>query len=127
MSPVVVVVTLNIEYTLWHILNVLCTCVPLYEVFQRDRHLLLYGAGVVNMAGDVKELCAGVSLSAKAQKPRASTTTDGGRHRYSLHIGNGCRATKHTLKIEDKSEVDFSELPLFAQEEEEEASSSIPK
>lgn len=99
---------------------------PLYEVFQRDRHLLLYGAGVVNMAGDVKELCAGVSLSAKAQKPRASTTTDGGRHRYSLHIGNGCRATKHTLKIEDKSEVDFSELPLFAQEEEV-ASSSIPK
>lgn len=78
----------------------ICTCVPLNEVFQRDGHLLLYGAGVVNVARDVEELCARVSLSAKAQKPRAATTTDGGRHSYGLHIGNGCWATKHTFKIE---------------------------
>ncbi len=77
----------------------MCTCVPLNEVFHRDRHLLLYSAGVVDMAGDVKELCARVSLSAKAQKPRASTTADGGRHGYSLHIGNSCWATEHTFKM----------------------------
>lgn len=72
---------------------------PLDEVFQRDGHLLLYGAGVVHMARDVEELCARVSLSAEAQKPRASTTTDSGRYGYSLHIGNSCWTTKHTFKI----------------------------
>lgn len=74
---------------------------PLDEVFQRDRHLLLYGAGVVNMARDVEELCSRVSLSAEAQKPRAASTTDGGRHGYSLHIGNRCWATEHTFKRVD--------------------------
>lgn len=53
---------------------------------------------MINMARDVEELCAGVSLSAKAQKPRASTPTDGGRHCYSLHIGDRCWAAKHTFK-----------------------------
>lgn len=72
---------------------------PLDEVFQRDRHLLLYSARVVNMARDVEELCARVSLSAKAQKPCASTATDGGCHGDGLHIGNSCRATKHTCDI----------------------------
>ncbi len=72
---------------------------PLDEVLQWDRHLLLYGAGVVNVARDVEELCARVSLPAKAQKPRASTATDGRRHGYSLHIGDSCWATKHTFKI----------------------------
>lgn len=42
---------------------------PLNEFFQGDRHLLLHGAGVVNMARDVEQLCAGVSLSAKPEKP----------------------------------------------------------
>lgn len=71
---------------------------PLDEVFQRDRHLLFYSAGGVNVARDIEKLCAGVPLPAKAQKPRASAATDGGRHGYSLHIGNSCRATKHTLE-----------------------------
>lgn len=71
---------------------------PLNEVFQRDRHLLFYGAGVVNVARDIEELCARVPLSAEAQKPRASTATDGGRHGYSLHIGNSSRATEHTFE-----------------------------
>lgn len=78
--------------------GVICTCVPLNKVFQGDGHLLFYSAGVVNMARDVEELCARVSLSSKALKPCASTTTDGGRHGYCLHIGNSCRATKDTFK-----------------------------
>lgn len=78
---------------------------PLYEFFQRNRHLLLNSAGVVNMAGDVEQLCARVPLSAKTQKPRASTTTDGRCHRYSLHIGNSCGTTKHTFKVEDKRNI----------------------
>lgn len=79
---------------------------PLNEFFQRDRHLLLYGAGVVNMARDVEQLCARVSLSAKPEKPRASTTADGGRHRYSLHIGNSCWAAEHTFNTAADSEAD---------------------
>ena len=75
---------------------------PLDEVLQRDGHLLLYGAGVVNMARDVEELCAGVSLSAKAQKPRAATATDGGRHGYGLHVGDSCWATKHTFETAEE-------------------------
>lgn len=82
--------------------NTMCTCMPLNEVFQRNRHLLLHGAGVVNMARDVEELCPRVSLSAKAHKPRASTATDGGCHGYRLHVGNSCRATKHTCKKQGK-------------------------
>lgn len=86
---------------------------PLDEVFQRDRHLLLYGTGVVNMAGDVEELCAGVSLSAKAQKPRAAATTDGGRHGNRLHIGNSCWATKHTFKRAAVVRKDISVALIF--------------
>ena len=71
---------------------------PLDEFFQGDRHLLLYGAGGVNVARDVEELCARVSLSAKAKKPWASTTTDSGRHGNCLHIGNSRWATEHTFK-----------------------------
>lgn len=64
MSPAVLV---NITLvTLYDTCSVKHTRVPLYEVFQRDRHLLLYSAGVVNMPRDVEELCARVSLSAKA-------------------------------------------------------------
>lgn len=48
----------------------------LYEVFQRDGHLLLNSAGVVDVTGDVEELCTRVSFSAKAHKPGATTTTD---------------------------------------------------
>lgn len=42
---------------------------PLDEIFHRDGHLLFYGAGGVDMAGDVEELRARVSLSAKAYEP----------------------------------------------------------
>lgn len=84
------------------IFSIINTCMPLYEFFQRNRHLLLNSAGVVNMAGDVEQLCARVPLSSKTKKPRASTTTDSRCHRHSLHIGNSCRTTKHTFKVKDR-------------------------
>lgn len=77
----------------------------LYEIFQRDGHLLLYCARVVNMARDVKELGAGVPLSPEAQEPRAAATTDGGCNRHSLHIGNRCGATEHSFETEGERQV----------------------
>lgn len=71
----------------------------LNELFQRDRHLLLYSARVFNVARNVEELRAGIPLSAEARKPGASTATDAGRHGNRFHIGNSCWATKHTFNI----------------------------
>lgn len=82
------------------------TCVPLDEVLERDGHLFLHGAGGVDMAGDVEEFCARVSLSAKTQEPRAAPTANSGRHGYSLHVSNGCRAAKHTCMRTKQSERD---------------------
>lgn len=52
------------------------------------------------MAGDVEELGARVPLSAEAQEPRATATTDGGRNRHSLHVGDRRGATKHSFDAE---------------------------
>lgn len=75
-----------------------CTCVSLNELLQRDGHLLLHGAGVVDVTRDVKQFCAGVSLPTEASEPRTSPPTDGGRHGHRLHVGNGRRATEHTFE-----------------------------
>lgn len=84
--------------------KVVHTCMPLNQLFHRNRHLLLHGAGVVHMAGDVEELRAGVPLSAEAGKPRATTAaySRGDRHRF--YIRNSCWATEHPWK---KTHIQF--------------------
>jgi len=74
------------------------TGVPLDEVFEGDGHLLLHGAGGVDVAGDVEELGARVPLPAEAQEPRASASANRRRHSDGLHVGDSCRATKHTCR-----------------------------
>lgn len=75
-----------------------CTCVSLNELLQRDGHLLLHSAGVVDMTRDVEQFSSRVSLSAEACKPGSSTTTDGRRHRHRLHVSNSRWATEDTFK-----------------------------
>lgn len=68
---------------------------PFNELFQGNGHLFFHRAGVVDMARNVEELRARVSLSAETQKPRAATTADGWCHSYCLNVGNGCWTAKH--------------------------------
>lgn len=42
------------------------TCVSLYQLPQRDGHLLLHRAGEIDVAGDVEEFRPGVPLPAEA-------------------------------------------------------------
>lgn len=63
------------------------------------------------MARDVEELGAGVPLSAEAQEPRAAATTDGGRNRHGLHIGNRRGAAKHSFEAEDERQAQISNDP----------------
>ena len=44
---------------------------------ERDRHLLLHGTRVVDVAGDVEELGARVARTAEAGEPGAAATADG--------------------------------------------------
>lgn len=75
------------------------------EIFQRDGHLLLHCARVVDMAGDVEELGARVPLSAEAQEPRAAATADGGRDGHGLHVGDRRGAAKHSFEAEGEGQA----------------------
>lgn len=78
---------------------------PLDELLQWNRHLLLHCAGGVHVPGDVEKLCAGVPFATQADEPRATTAANSGRHGHGLYIGDGCWATKHTWPREGKVEI----------------------
>jgi len=50
--------------------------VQLDQFLQRDRHFLLDCAGGVDVARDVEQLCSGIALTAKGEKPGSSTAAD---------------------------------------------------
>ena len=72
------------------------TAVAVDQLAKRDGHLLLNGAGVVDVAGDGEKLGSCVALTTKASEPAASSSADGGGNGDSLDIGNGRRASEKT-------------------------------
>ena len=59
------------------------------ELAQRDRHLLLDGARVVDVTRDAEELGAGVALAPERVEPRRAPPADGRRDRDRFHVGHG--------------------------------------
>ena len=63
--------------------------VELDHLLERHRHLLLDGARVVHVSGDVEELRPGVPGAAEAGEPVSAAAADGGRHGHGLDVGDG--------------------------------------
>ena len=59
------------------------------ELAKWNRHFLLDGARVVDVAGDAEELGAGVALASKRVEPRGAAAADGRRHSDGLDVGDG--------------------------------------
>lgn len=72
------------------------TTVLVNQLTQGNRHLLLDGDGVVDMARDTEELGALVSLTAKAGEPASSSAADGRGDGDSLDVGDGGGASEKT-------------------------------
>jgi hypothetical protein len=72
------------------------TAVLLDKLAERNRHLLLDSARVVDHPRDTEELGALVSLTAKAGKPASSSSADGRGDSDRLDVGNGRRASEKT-------------------------------
>mmetsp|Transcript_35491 Transcript_35491/g.114080 ORF Transcript_35491/g.114080 Transcript_35491/m.114080 type:complete len:280 (+) Transcript_35491:273-1112(+) len=70
-----------------HVLAVL-----LQQLLERDGHLLLDRAGVVDVARDAKQLCARVVLPPEGREPVGAAPHDRRRHRDRLHVSNRGRA-----------------------------------
>lgn len=66
------------------------------ELAQGYRHLLLDGDGVVDVTGNAEELGALVTLTAKAGKPVATASANGGGDSDSLDVGDSGRASEKT-------------------------------
>jgi hypothetical protein len=66
------------------------------ELTERNRHLLLDGTGVVDVARNGKELGTLVALTAEACEPATSTTADGGCDSDGLDVGDGGRTSEQT-------------------------------
>jgi hypothetical protein len=64
------------------------TTVLVNQLTQRDGHLLLNSAGVVDMARDTEQLGTLVSLTAEASKPASSSSADSRGNSNSLDVGN---------------------------------------
>uniref|UniRef100_A0A493T217 Uncharacterized protein n=1 Tax=Anas platyrhynchos platyrhynchos TaxID=8840 RepID=A0A493T217_ANAPP len=83
------------------------TRVLLDQLLQRHRHLLLHRAGVVDVAGDVEELCPRVALAPEAGEPGAAAPADGGGHGHCLHVGHRGGAAENTCKWSGLSTTAF--------------------
>jgi hypothetical protein len=70
--------------------------VTVNQLAERNRHLLLDGAGVVDMTGDGEKLGTGVALATEAGEPVASSSANGGSNSNGLDVGNGRRASEKT-------------------------------
>jgi hypothetical protein len=72
------------------------TAVLVNELAERDRHLLLDGARVVNVTRDTEKLGAGVTLATKLVEPVGTATNDRRGDSNGLDVGNSGRAAKDT-------------------------------
>lgn len=79
---------------------------------QRDAHLLLYNARVVDVARDAKQLGALVALPSKAGKPLAPAADDRRCNRDRLDVGDRARATEQA-DVGRKGRLE-TRLALFA-------------
>lgn len=68
----------------------------LEELLQRNGHLLLHHAGVVDMAAQGEQLHAVIVLAAQAVEPVGATAENGGRHGHGLAVGDGGGAAVET-------------------------------
>merc|ERR1719443_2233466 len=69
--------------------------VDLNQLLEWDAHLLLDGAGVVDVAADVEQLGPAVPGPTHARKPVSASSANGWSHRHSLHVGHRGGASKH--------------------------------
>lgn len=72
------------------------TAVTVDQLTQRDGHLLLDCAGVVDVARNTEQLCTGVALGAERREPAGSTTHDGRADGDGLNVGDGGGAAEQT-------------------------------
>merc|ERR1719504_618076 len=72
------------------------TTVSLYQLLQRDAHLLLHGAGVVHVARDVEKLGAGVTSATHTSKPFTTPPADSRSNSNSFNIGDSGGAAKNS-------------------------------
>ena len=68
--------------------------VLLDELAERDRHLFLDGAGVIDVAGDAEELGPGVAFAAERAEPGRTAAADCGGDGDGLDVGDGRRAAE---------------------------------
>ena len=66
------------------------------EFAKRNGHFLLDCAGVVDVAGNAEELCAGVALPAEGVEPVCAATEDGGGNGDGLDVGDCGGAAEET-------------------------------
>lgn len=59
------------------------------QLLERDGHLFLDGARVVDVTADVEELGSGVALATKASEPVAAAATNGWCDGHCLDVGDG--------------------------------------
>lgn len=68
----------------------------LNQLTERDRHLLLDCAGVVDVTRDTEQLGSGVTGTAKASEPGTTATQDGGGDGNGLDVGDSGGAAEKT-------------------------------
>ena len=87
--------------------------VLLDELLERDGHLLLHRAGIVDVAADAEELGAAVVLATEASEPASTAAQDGGRHRNRLDVGHsGGAAVQADVRRERRLETRLTRLAL---------------
>jgi hypothetical protein len=92
--------------------------VLLEQLLERDAHLLLDHAWVVDVAGHAEQLRALVAVAAEAREPRAAAAADGGRDSDSLDVGDGRRAAEEAdVGREGRLEARLALLALDALDE----------
>ena len=72
------------------------TAVLVNQLAERDRHLLLNSARVVDVTRDTEKLGTSVTLTAEGIEPAATTADDSGCDGNGLDVGDGRRATEQT-------------------------------
>lgn len=72
------------------------TAVTVDQLTQRDGHLLLDRAGIVDVTGNTEQLCTRVALGAERGEPAGSTAHDGRADGDGLNIGDGAGAAEQT-------------------------------
>jgi hypothetical protein len=72
------------------------TAVLVNQLTERNGHLLLDSARVVDVSGDTEELGTLVALTTEASEPVTAATANGGSDSHGLDVGNGGRASEET-------------------------------